>query len=193
MPILAIFDRAGSAWATRGRDAAIALSGSANTPDDDINIELLRDIRTEWPSDEPFIGTQELLTRLHALEERPWTTWSRGQPMTARALSLRLELFGIHPRSARTLRGYDRESFIDSWSRYKVGPPPHEASHRHEGNNVGAGSRDALTVQPGGRGQLREWTDAEIDAMEQAGQQLRPDYLERLQRLSDTAKLNSGS
>ena len=34
---------------------------------------------------------------------------------------------------------------------------------------------------------------AEIDAMEQAGQLLRPDYLDQLQRLSDTAKLNSAS
>ena len=32
----------------------------------------------------------------------------------------------------------------------------------------------------------------EIDAMEKRGQLLRTDYLDRLQRLSDTAKLNSG-
>jgi hypothetical protein len=170
------------------------LSGSANIKDDDIGIELLRDIRTEWPSDEPFIGTQNLLARLHALEERPWATWGRTQkPMTPRALAVRLERFGIQSRSTGAVRGYDQASFIDSWSRYKLAPPPHEPSNRQAVNKSGAWVTDALTVQPGDRGQLREWTDAEIDAMEQAGQQLRPDYLERLQRLSDTAKLNSGS
>ncbi len=152
MSILAIFDRAGSVWATRGRDAATALSGSANVPDDDINIELLRDIRTEWPSDESFISTQKLLSRLHALEERPWATWSRGQPMTARALAGRLKEFGIFPRSDGHIRGYDRDHFSDAWSRYKVGPPPHEASNRQAPNKVGAGVIDALTGHAGGGG-----------------------------------------
>ena len=115
MPIFAIFDRAGSVWATRGRDAATALSGSANVPDDDINIELLRDIRTEWPGDEPFISTQNLLSRLHALDERPWATWSRGQPMTARALAGRLKEFGIFPRSDGHMRGYAARSEADVW------------------------------------------------------------------------------
>lgn len=48
-----------------------------------------------------------------------------------------------------------------------------------------------MTVQPRDRGHRREWTLAEIDAMEQAGRVLRPDYLDRLQRLSDTEKLNN--
>ena len=170
------------------------MSGSANTKDDNIGIELLRDIRTEWPSDEPFIRTQNLLARLHALEERPWAAWGRTQkPMTPRALAVRLERFGIQSRSTGSVRGYDRDRFLDAWSRYKLAPPPHEASNRQATNNDGAGVTDALTVHAENGRHRREWTDAEIDAMEQAGQQLRPDYLERLQRLSDTAKLNSGS
>ena len=57
---------------------------------------------------------------------------------------------------------------------------------------AGAGVIDALTVHAGDRGHLREWTLDEIDAMEKRGQLLRTDYLDRLQHLSDTAKLNSG-
>ena len=184
-PIFAIFDRSGSVWATRGRDAATALSGSANAPDDDINIELLRDIHMVWANDIPFISTQNLLSDLHASEERPLNTWSRGQPMTARALSLRLELFGIYSRSTGAVRGYDRDRFLDAWSRYKVGPPPKEASNCQAPNEVGAGVIDALTVHAGDRGHLREWTLVEIDAMEKRSQLLRPDYLDRLRRLSD--------
>ena len=43
--VQAIFDRAGSSWATWGREAATALSGSSNVQDDNISIELLRDIK----------------------------------------------------------------------------------------------------------------------------------------------------
>ncbi len=79
----------------------------------DISIELLRDIRTEWPGDEPFIPTKALLEKLHVLDERPWGEWRRGQPMSERAFALRLKLFGIYSRSNGHVRGYDRDSFSD--------------------------------------------------------------------------------
>ena len=169
--------------------------GETNRSDDDVKVELLRDIFKLVPNDISFISTEDLRSEFHTLEERPWGTWSHGHPMTARALAGRLKPFGIYPRSNGAVRGYDRDRFLDVWSRYKIGPspsPPNKASNRQAPNEVEAGVVDALTVHAGDRGPLGEWTLAEIDAMEKAGQLLRTDLVDRLQRLSDTAKLNSG-
>ena len=166
-PILAIFDRARSAWANAARAAATALSGSTNLPDDDISIELLRDIRTEWPGDEPFIPTKALLEKLHVLDERPWGEWRRGQPMSERAFALRLKLFGIYSRSNGHVRGYDRDSFSDAWVRYGIGS---EASKRQGVNEGGAAAIDTLTGDTGAGGKAvkprgkKEWTVDELEA-----------------------------
>ena len=96
-PILAIADRAGEKRAKKARQAMTALLGETNRSDDDVGVELLRDIHMVWPKDVPFISTQALLSKLCDLEERPWATWSRGNPMTGRALAGRLNEFDIGP------------------------------------------------------------------------------------------------
>lgn len=188
--LLAIADRLGAKWAKQARQVATRLSGNTDHLDDHVNEELLCDVFRLIPEDTAFISTKDLLSQLHSLEESPWGTWSHGHPMTPRALAERLTEFDIFPRSNGRVRGYDRDRFVDAWARYGVGHFSHEASNRQATNNDGAGVTDALTVHSESGRHRREWTDLEIHAMEKAGLLLRPDYLERLQRLSDTAKLN---
>ena len=126
------------------------LSGETNRPDADLGVLLFRDIHEVWDENVPFISTQELLSKLHALEERPWPTWSCGNPMTPHALAKLLNGFGIVSRSNGQFRGYTHSRFDDAWVRYEVvaGVAP-QASNRQAPNEVGAGVIDTLTVDMG--------------------------------------------
>ena len=119
-PLFAIADRAGEKWAKKARQAMTALLGETTRSDDDVGVELLRDIFELVPRDVPFISTEGLLSKLCDLEERPWATWGHGNPMTGRALARRLKEFGIGPdhKEDKSCRGYDRDHFLDAWSRY---------------------------------------------------------------------------
>jgi hypothetical protein len=138
-PLFAIADRAGEKWAKKARQAMTALLGETSRSDDDVGVELLRDIFELVPRDVPFISTEGLLSKLCDLEERPWATWGHGNPMTGRALARRLKEFGIGPdhKEDKSCRGYYRDRFLDAWSRYEVGAPPEEASKRPEPNETG--------------------------------------------------------
>jgi hypothetical protein len=64
-----------------------------------------------------------LLQTLHANEQRPWATWTRGRPITPHQLSRLLGPFGIpSPRTIRighkTGKGYRFDDFGDAFSRY---------------------------------------------------------------------------
>ena len=138
-PLLAIADRAGEKRAKQARQTMTALLGETNRSDDDVGVELLRDIFELVPRDVPFISTEGLLSKLCDLEERPWATWGHGNPMTGRALARRLKEFGICPthKEDRSCRGYYRDRFLDAWGRYEVGLSPEEASKRPEPNKTG--------------------------------------------------------
>tara|TARA_R110000824_G_scaffold28176_5_gene94945 strand:+ start:1025 stop:1579 length:555 start_codon:yes stop_codon:yes gene_type:complete len=81
---------------------------------------LLRDIKSIWPDDIPFLATADLLRRLNELDGRPWPTWVRGNKMTARALADVVVCFGIKPkhRSDGKVRGYLRYEFQDAFIRH---------------------------------------------------------------------------
>jgi hypothetical protein len=58
------------------------------------------------------------------LDERTWSEFSKGEPMTAQALAKMLgKFYNISPRSQRRgkkekLRGYQRSDFLEAWERY---------------------------------------------------------------------------
>ena len=108
-------------------------------PDDqDINVELLADIRAVFDeTGKSFVGSTELMNSLVGIEGRPWgfRDWKRGKPITTRAIADRLKGFAIIPLSNGSVRGYSRDRFEDAWSRYAPltngtdcppapGPPP---------------------------------------------------------------------
>jgi hypothetical protein len=163
--LFAIADAVGGDWPRRAREAAAAIS--ADTPDDEANIQLLADIQNyfaEHGLDRVF--SADLVKALVVLEGRPWAEWGRVEkPMTQHALARQLKKFEagdgapIAPGTIRigseTSKGYLRSQFDDVFRRYL--PPQEEgiagadilskASHRDNADEMGA-SRSFQTVTP---------------------------------------------
>ena len=163
-PLLAIADLAAGEWPTRARDAAVVLIGQRE--EQDINVELLADIWTVFDeSDVTFIGSTELVHRLVAIEGRPWGDWQRGKAITARAVADRLRAFGIIPASNGLVRGYQRDRFLDAWSRY----PPIKVSNRQTTNETGPEIA-----------QSNRQTDEALDALKKPVELITPGFLDTL-------------
>jgi hypothetical protein len=126
-PLAAIAALAGDPWATRVRQAAVAL-GTAGAPDEEsAALLLLSDLR-ELVEGLPCVDgwfSEEICAVLREREERPWGSWGsrRSNPgLNPRDLARQLRPFGIRPRSIRmghhTGKGYKREQFEEAWARY---------------------------------------------------------------------------
>ena len=66
-----------------------------------------------------------ILPALVAMEDRPWSEWSRGKPLSPRGLAKLLKDFGIAPSTIRvnggaTPKGYKRAAFEPVWKRYDI-------------------------------------------------------------------------
>jgi putative DNA primase/helicase len=95
-------------------------------------VQLLEDLRSLFQSKGvERLTTEEILTHLNAMDERPWPEWRDRGPMTPRQLALILQRFGIGParwKQERTSqRGYEPEAFQDAFSRY-LPPEPTQAT-----------------------------------------------------------------
>jgi hypothetical protein len=134
-PLLAIADDLG--MGKEARDAAIALS--ANRPDEDVGVTLLKDLRkifdtlplSRWGQDRA--PGAYLVEALLSLEDGLWAEW-RGinddrppRKLTQSQLAQVLRLFGIRPKTIwpmqrrpgdRSARGYLRNQFEAAWSAY---------------------------------------------------------------------------
>jgi hypothetical protein len=75
-PLLAIADLAGGDWPKRAREAALALSGDEAAGEDDLAIELIKDISVIFhKAGKEAIFTRDVISRLVAAEERPWAVY----------------------------------------------------------------------------------------------------------------------
>ena len=127
-PLLSIADAAGGDWPDKARRAAVVMMGNADNKQS-IGVELLADIREFFEtSKRDRVFSRELLAALHSDEEAPWATYSRGQPLTARQLSIRLKEYGISTQTIRigptTGKGLMRDQFRDAFDRYLDEAPP---------------------------------------------------------------------
>jgi hypothetical protein len=106
-------------------------------------LALLADIRSLFGvAGTNEMPTENLLEGLVKLEERPWPTYNRGKPMTARQLAGLLRPFGIFSKTIRvgdkTPKGYLLEHFEDAFLRYLH---PSDAQHPQHANDDAALSR----------------------------------------------------
>jgi hypothetical protein len=127
-PLLAIADAAGDSWPNAVRQAAIDIFQSGAAEDQNIDVQLLIDIRNifEEISDDK-ITTVDLIEKLKLIETSPWADWSKGKGLTPHQLSRKLNQFGIGPRAMRIegkpAKGYSREAMADAWERYLSSRP----------------------------------------------------------------------
>lgn len=135
-PLLAIADLAGGDWPQKARDAALALAGSVEETKS-LRVEILEDIRAVFRRiGRDRISTDTLLEHLTSDPERPWATYNRGKPMTAKNLAGFLGHFGIKSKDIRVpekpgpVKGYFRAVFEDAFARYlpAAAPAPAPAS-----------------------------------------------------------------
>ena len=122
-PLMAIAEACKGDWPQRTVSAAQAISGSNLQDNPDTATELLSDIRKAFQQKQAEkLFTAELIETLCADPEAPWSTWNRGNPISARQLSSRMTEFGIRPDDVRigaTVRkGYNSQKFDDVFRRY---------------------------------------------------------------------------
>jgi hypothetical protein len=129
-PLLAIADMAGGGWPNHARQAALALSSTADQEDDSWGVTLLKDIQKVLTNRKvDRLPSVELASALAEFEESPWGD-IRGKPLNASGLAKMLKSFNIKPKQIRiagtTLKGYLRYDFIDAWERYtpEIGETP---------------------------------------------------------------------
>ena len=143
-PLLSISDLAGGEWPARARVAALALSGVRVTEDEPINVMLLSDVRAVFddrPSDS-YLSSEEIVTALKRLPERPWVDWNKGRGLGQAQLASRLRDFGSGPLGLRTKetrfgdktgKRWHREDFEDAWSRFVTADPQHPQQTNESG------------------------------------------------------------
>lgn len=120
-PLIAIADAAGGDWPKRARE--IAHSTETAKQDQSTRAMLLADIRDiQRESHSDRIGSAELATILGAMENRPWSEWRNGKPITAAALARQLAPFNIQSATRRegsvTFKGYLWSDFVDAFASY---------------------------------------------------------------------------
>ena len=121
-PLLAIADAAGGNWPVRARAALRDLHSSNNAKEESVGVLLLSDIRDIfYERSAEALASRELVEALVRIEGRPWPSWDNARPMTPNVLARLLAPFDILPRNVRIrsiVKGYRRECFSDSWTRY---------------------------------------------------------------------------
>ncbi|UPG68790.1 DUF3631 domain-containing protein [Gordonia hongkongensis] len=131
--LLEVADLAGGDWPERARVSAVTLVTASKDRTPSLGVMLLRDIRSIFGK-ETRVSTENILTALNDLDESPWATIRRGDPIDARGLSTRLGKYGIKPAQWREgedrHRGYLASDLADAWERYlpPVGTQKSESS-----------------------------------------------------------------
>jgi Protein of unknown function (DUF3631) len=119
--LLSVADAAGGEWPERARHAAIELQALKSDDAGSVGVRLLADIRSVWVKGEDKVTTEDLLSRLVALDESPWADFY-GKPLDARGLARKLAPYEVSPKQVRvaagTYKGYELPPLMDAWSRY---------------------------------------------------------------------------
>jgi hypothetical protein len=115
------------------RDEArkVAIRSSVNREDESASVLLLCDIR-EVLDDDEAIHTSALIEMLVKREDRPWSEWKNGKPITPRGIARLLEPFGIRPKQVKLSgvnnNGYTTDALVSAFSRY-LSPTLSTAQH----------------------------------------------------------------
>jgi hypothetical protein len=120
-PLLAIADTIGGEWPKKIREAMFELE-VGTFQELTLNQILLEDIR-EIFTDRERISSKNLLEELLKMEDRPWSEYKRGRPLTINQLSRLLKPYGISPKTVRvspekTAKGFLKMDFEDAFKRY---------------------------------------------------------------------------
>ena len=124
-PLFAIAELAGGEWTVHVRNAYMAITSTIEE-EDTISTMLLADIRLAFNQDgHDRIFSERLIQGLIRMQDRPWSDWKHGKPITPSSLARLLSPFKIKSNTVRvggvngkTGKGYKREQFTETWNRY---------------------------------------------------------------------------
>ena len=151
--LLAVADLAGGHWPRTARDAAFDLVTASRRRPPSIGVLLLRDIKKVFDAncDVEKLLTEDIIRGLVKMDESPWASIRKGEPIDARSLASRLRKYGISSKPQRTgeevFKGYSRAQFEDAWKRYVEELDDDDDGSRMEGNS----SVTSVTDDPGAR------------------------------------------
>ena len=121
-PLLSIAHSLSHEWVKKVEEAMISIGGEE---DDDLKVELLKDIQRYFKEQGDRVPSKELVEYLNNLEDRPWGDLKGGKGLTTNMLAKILSSFGIRPKTIRvpyqenkTSKGYKEEDFEKSFKRY---------------------------------------------------------------------------
>lgn len=122
--LLAVADLAGGHWPRTRRVAAVTLVTAARQRPPSLGVLLLRDIKKVFDDhrDTEKLLNEDIIRGLIKIDESPWASIRRGEPIDPRSLASRLRKYGISSKPRRAgedvFKGYSRAQFEDAWSRY---------------------------------------------------------------------------
>jgi putative DNA primase/helicase len=120
-PLFALADLAGGNWPSLARQAAIALSASAQeaSPIGSLLLDIFL-LFSHNAVDRMF--SRDLTEQLNGFSQRPWMEMTNGKGVTELWLSQQLRPYGIRPRTLRIgdqqAKGYFQEDCLDAFRRY---------------------------------------------------------------------------
>lgn len=131
-PLLAIADVVGAQWPTFARNAALKISGAADSGLT-IGVELLSDIQEIFDAKKvDRFSTADLITALCEDDEKSWATFNRGRQISPRQVAKRLSDYGISSNTIRvggsTPKGFMKSQFEDAFFRYLTLSPVSSAT-----------------------------------------------------------------
>lgn len=122
--LLAVADLAGERWAKAARVSAVTLVTAARCRPPSIGVLLLRDVKKVFDAHRGTdkLPTEDIISDLVDMDEAPWATIRKGEPIDARSLAARLRKYGVSSKLHRigdaVFKGYSCAQFEDAWKRY---------------------------------------------------------------------------
>ena len=137
-PLLSIADLAGGEWPELARKAMLTLEDREE--DEAIGPQILNDIREVFSQrDRERLSSDEIVSGLVDMEERPWCEWKRGHPLTKNSLARLLKPYSIKSKQIRfggsNHRGYELSQFNDAFARYLPNTPIRNATSLQPSNH----------------------------------------------------------
>jgi hypothetical protein len=102
-PLLHIAQAIGGPWFTQASHALLTVFQQSLLPRQNYAVQLLADLEDAFhePGYPLHLPTNDLLLWLHNLEDRPWSVWHEGRPLTDQDLAKMLKPLGVYPRNVR--------------------------------------------------------------------------------------------
>jgi hypothetical protein len=154
-PLLAVADLVGGEWPQIAREAAVDLVNINRNSPASLPLRMLQDLRTVFwknlkaaaASRPKGLITETVLSELHHLDDAPWATVNKGEPLSPIQLANHIRDYGVAPIQLRPFsntdaqrRGYPLGALALVWRRYL----PPSLLDRQAVNAVTGVTREAL-------------------------------------------------